>query len=346
MDHLLEQFKEALSQEANSYVSNGRVYIRTHHWTPDEVLEGMLNTDAFQEAFRDWIQEREDEQITAADQILADFSEEDRFRTLSEIYERGSITPFIGAGLSIPSDYPGWTAFLKSLRGATSISEDELLQLLDDGKYEEAAEQLSNALGPAFNEEIENAYGCKRKLYGAIQYIPYCFETPIVTTNFDDVAKRCHDEARKPFEDILSATQTDEIPKALAAGRRILIKLHGTSRSGHGRVLTKSEYENHYGNGARLKEVLLAMCNRTLLFMGCSLSVDRTLSVLRALVQENGHDNVARHYAFLEDPGSHELRVARRSELVECNIYPIWFPQGEHDSSIEAFMTKLKATSE
>lgn len=75
--------------------------------------------------------------------------------------------------------------------------------------------------------------------------------------------------------------------------------------------------------------------------MGCRLTIDRTLTVMKDIVAVRGHDNVPRHYALLADPGDEASRNARRNELVECNIYPIWYPPKTEDDSIEAYLMKL-----
>ena len=111
MDHLKSAFFEALAQEQNTYVENGRIYIRAHHWAPGEILEEMLTPEALNDAFEDWVAERKEDLIGQADSILRDYSQEDRFQALSEAFQKGAVVPFIGAGLSMPSKYPGWTTF-------------------------------------------------------------------------------------------------------------------------------------------------------------------------------------------------------------------------------------------
>ncbi|MEQ9208435.1 MAG: SIR2 family protein, partial [Pseudomonadales bacterium] len=335
-----------LGEESNTFVEEGHVYIRTHRWSAGDVLKGLLTNEAYEDTFGEWLQERYESQISLANDILDQYDLHDRFAVLAESHARGYVTPFIGAGMSIASGYPGWTEFLKNLRKQTTVSEAELDRYLGAGDYEGAADLLARNLGAAFNEAVESSFGCTRPLDGVIQFVPYVFSGPIITTNFDSVLKRSLEQANRSFEATISATQTDEVPRVLASGQTVQIRLHGTSRTGQGRVLTSTEYVAHYGEGQSLKKVIRAICARTLLFLGCSLCVDRTLSVIRDYVAEEGHDNVARHYAFLEDPGTDEGRVARRDELVQCNIYPIWYPQNEHDASIEAFLTKLKDCSE
>ncbi len=341
MKHLKPIFADALAQEQNLYVDKGRVHIRNKHWAPDEILEGLLDPDAYNDLFLDWVQERKEELIESAKTILDEYRLQDRFGKLKEVYARGAVVPFVGAGLSVSSGYPGWTAFLKQHIRETAINPEEFDQILRAGQYEEAAQKLADALGPAFNEAVENAFGRSRDISGCVQLLPHVFDSCVITTNFDDVTKRCYEAAGKPFSEELSGEHSRELPRKLAEGKRILLKLHGTSTSPRGRILTAAEYKKHYGDGEELQKAIEAICSKTLLFVGCGLTVDRTLTAMKAFVQANGHDNIARHYAFLPVPGNDAEKNARRDALIECNVYPIWYPAGAHDESIEALLLAL-----
>ncbi len=341
MKHLKPIFADALAQEQNLYVDKGRVHIRNKHWAPDEILEGLLDPDAYNDLFLDWVQERKEELIESAKTILDEYRLQDRFGKLKEVYARGAVVPFVGAGLSVSSGYPGWTAFLKQHIRETAINPEEFDQILRAGQYEEAAQKLADALGPAFNEAVENAFGRSRDISGCVQLLPHVFDSCVITTNFDDVTKRCYEAAGKPFSEELSGEHSRELPRKLAEGKRILLKLHGTSTSPRGRILTAAEYKKHYGDGEELQKAIEAICSKTLLFVGCGLTVDRTLTAMKAFVQANGHDNIARHYAFLPVPGNDAEKNARRDALIECNVYPIWYPAGAHDEAIEALLLAL-----
>lgn len=345
MKHLKPIFADALAQEQNLYVDKGRVHIRNKHWAPDEILEGLLDPDAYNDLFLDWVQERKEELIESAKTILDEYGLQDRFGKLREVYARGAVVPFVGAGLSVSSGYPGWTAFLKQHIRETAINPEEFDQILRAGQFEEAAQKLAEALGPAFNEAVENAFGRSRDISGCVQLLPHVFDSCVITTNFDDVTKRCYEAAGKPFSEELSGEHSRELPRKLAEGKRILLKLHGTSTSPRGRILTAAEYQKHYGDGEELQKAIEAICSKTLLFVGCSLTVDRTLTAMKAFVQANGHDNVARHYAFLPVPCNDAEKNARRDALIECNVYPIWYPAGAHDESIEALLLALMEES-
>ena len=101
MKHLRPIFADALAQEQNLFVEKGRVHIRNKHWAPDEILEGLLDTDAYDDLFLDWVQERKEELIESAKTILDDNGLQDRFGKLKDVYDRGAVVPFVWAGLSV-----------------------------------------------------------------------------------------------------------------------------------------------------------------------------------------------------------------------------------------------------
>ncbi len=251
------------------------------------------------------------------------------------------MVPFVGAGLSQPSGYPMWTPFLRNLRKRSRITEEQLDDLLSNGKYEEAAQALADDLGPIFGEELESTFGAARDITGAVQFLPSLFETPIITTNYDSVLKRVYENQNKQFEEIISGIQSSEISKFLGAGHRVLVKLHGTAMSGNGRILTLNEYNKHYVENDVIANVISAVCSKTLLFLGCGLSKDRTLGAMQSFAEQRGHENVARHYAFLQAPDGVDAMNERGRFLANSNIFPIWYSGGDHDQAIEAFLHKL-----
>ena len=85
-----------------------------------------------------------------------------------------------------------------------------------------------------------------------------------------------------------------------------------------------------------MKYVLRA---NTFLFIGCSLSQDRTMQLMLSLANEVL--DLPHHFAFLPTPKNDDERKARQKFLADRSIFPIWYPDGEHDSSIEALFVKL-----
>ena len=127
----------------------------------------------------------------------------------------------------------------------------------------------------------------------------------------------------------------------MAAGSRLLIKLHGDCRQVSDRVLLRSEYDTAYSDVGVVKNFFnRVMFGQSLLFLGCSLTVDRTISAMKETAREVGADKLPRHYAILELKAADD-RVARKKHLSEANIFPIWYGEGEHDESLEALFLKL-----
>jgi hypothetical protein len=340
MDYLKLEFHEALKDGDNCYVQDGRIFIGGKHWAPEDVLNQM-SKDTYKGVFDEWIDLRKENLIQIADDILDDFEQRERFERLKQSFSKNSVVPFIGAGISHASGYPLWTVFLKKLAQLTDITFEELDAKLIAGKYEEAAQDIADELGPEFSERIESAFGDKKEIKGVVQLLPALFDCPVVTTNYDSLLKRCYDAQNIHFDEVISGHQAIELSKFLASGDRVLIKLHGTAMSGLGRILTLNEYQTNYENNGVIGTVINSLCSKTLLFIGCSLSFDRTIKAIETYVKDKGHENVPRHYAFLKAPFTQEAMNEKSRVLTNANIFPIWYAGGDHDQAVEALLQKL-----
>ena len=315
--------------------------IENFTFSPGTILK-QLDSTGYEEAFIEWTDRRKALAISKANDILKLHDNQARFKTLKEAFKRKAIIPFVGAGMSMSSGYPGWTSFLWQLRKETRVTEAQLAGLLDGGQYEQAAQILADGMpAGSFDEALENIFGQEGDLAGPVQLLPHMFDTCAITTNFDDVLKRCYEQSIKAFSDTLLGSEAKELPRRLGDNSKVLVKLHGKASSGRGRVLTFSEYQLNYGAEPCLIPVIEAICSKTLLFMGCSLGVDRTIQAMAAHLKSKGHAVATRHYAFValkED----EDRLARRDALAAANIFPIWYPaDDDHDECIEALLHKL-----
>lgn len=339
IDFLKGKFDDELVAEIDP--KDGKVKVAGYSCTPGVFLKEM-DPVSYEIALSEWLEQRKERLLIKADEIIGLYGTKGRFNRLRESYQRGAVIPFLGAGMSIPSGYPGWTKFLWQLRNETRVSEEDLKCLLSQGKYEEAAQMLADDMpAGSFDEAIENIFGHDGDLAGPIQLFPYIFNTSIITTNFDNVIKRCYEAADLSFSDTLLGAEARQLPRRLGEGSKVLVKLHGKANSDCSRVLTYSEYQRYYGEQPCLRDVIEAICTKTLLFVGCSLNVDRTIQTLTQLVEDNGYGLATRHYAFLSI-SEDEDRLARRDDLAKANIFPIWYPaEDDHDECIEALLQKL-----
>lgn len=337
MDYLKELFHESLNDE-------GIVEVAGYPFYRDVILR-ELESEGYKEVFNDWLTRRREDNLARAEEILAQFDNRRRFVKIQELYKRGAIIPFVGAGMSMPSGYPSWTSFLYEILNDTKIQKEAFDALISNGEYEEAAQLLfDNLPHGTFLERVENTFDEPLKPCGSVQRLPLLFQSAVITTNFDNVIKKCFVDAGFPFEEELKGAEAIELPRQLGQNKRTLVKLHGTANTSRDRILTKSEYDRHYSDSATLKQVIEAISSKTLLFLGCSLTIDRTVKCLAEIMQEKGIENLPRHYAFLKINDGDD-RLARRDQLSAANIYPIWYTE-DHDECIEALLEKLAEGAE
>lgn len=245
MNFLIDDFRESLTP----IVKDNDVHISSVSFSADKILETMDST-AFQEAFNDWLGDRKQEMLSKADEILNKFNNQVSFSQLKTAHKVRNIIPFIGAGLSIPSGYKGWTEFLRSYKSSLDDKQYQTLENhLSQYLYEEAAEYLSDAIHPdRFNHLLEGEFDKRNEIQGSVRFLPVVFSNYLfITTNFDNVLKRVFDEAGCSFHEVVLGSSPDAI-RQINSANNSLILLHGKASSPHDRVLTTREYEAAYGN--------------------------------------------------------------------------------------------------
>src|SRR5204863_7405128 len=114
---------------------------------------------------------------------------------------------------------------------------------------------------------------------GAVQLLPYLFDSTVITTNFDGILELAYGSADKAFQFILYGMGVGDFRKKVTLGARCLLKLHGDYAANYGRVLLTNEYDDFYSEGCSGQiELSHIFRGGGLLFLGCSLSQDRTMT--------------------------------------------------------------------
>lgn len=334
----MEYFRQRFVEELND---EGPVIVRTFDWPSSEVLQTMAPHD-YAVHFFDWVASQKQNAKDRAREFLERFGCLDRFDRLHMQLTQQSVIPFVGAGLSKPTGFPLWSRFLEDLTVDYPAIVDQIREHLAAFRFEEAAQVLLERMGPdVFAEAIQNAFGSRIKsLKGPVQLLPSMFTRGCFTTNFDYVLDRVYDDSEHRFNGEFSGTRLNEAPRRMAEEPHCLLRLHGEADSAQGRILTGGEYVENYGEGGNYRELFkVLIANTSLLFLGCSLSVDRTVQALREIKQAAVVET-PRHFAFL--PLNEEMdREARRSELGQADIHPIWYPPEDHDQAIEDLLISL-----
>ncbi len=259
------------------------------------------------------------------------------------------VVPFIGAGVSIPYGFPGWTEFLRVEAKNAGIS-DIIEGYIDREEYEEAADEIEHILGKfLFSNAIQEEYGRQPEItpfdLSVAQYLPFLTDGPVITTNFDRVLEIAFAQSNDQFKGVVWGAKSDLIRQAIGESGRFLLKVHGDAFDHEDRVLTLSEYVRHYGN-QDVQQVFCVtpefplpfllyrlMSGRHLMFIGCSMGNDRTMRVLKALARI---PTPLEHYAILKHPGSQEkMSEERRRYGDEYRTFVIWIPVGSNGEGWE-----------
>lgn len=267
---------------------------------------------------------------------------------LQKFYREKSVVPFIGAGFS--KDFcPGWEEFLEnfyenlkegSMEAKDIAAFEELRKSADDNRFEAMAQLLNQyAEHLGFKQAMEKAFKKdviveKQKKFRLLNKV---FSSLKITTNFDCLIEDKHDR----HIDTIKGNRRDDLQKALNPEiDNTLVKIHGCVRDATTFILTKEQYDNHYGPGNSIDEnrplpnFLIGLFKiRHLLFIGCSLQTDRWLKLL------DGRPNIPEHFAIIKQKEDKEEQIKFARGLSRHMITPIWI---ESYSQIEEILELLK----
>lgn len=328
----------------NELNEEGVINIRGIEFERDRIL-ATLDRPAYDDVFNEWLNDYKLQKLEQGRNILTRHNNQNRFNKLKGLFQNNQIVPFIGAGLSLPTGLPLWRDFLVKVQNESSINQEAFSSLLDKGEFEAAAQLLDEYCAIHLQEQLDNEYGKHLKpeeIEGVICRLPEFFpNSSIVTTNYDSLLKIIYESNNKSFAHYLIGLNAIEFSRLLSSGQRVLLQLHGTHTTKAKRILTVDEYNRHYSENNTISNCIYQLFSKSILFLGCSLSVDRTIKTLQEIVSEKGSDNLARHYAFLSlGKMSDGDRIKRQEELAKANIFPIWYDD-DHDECIEALLELL-----
>ena len=264
-----------------------------------------------------------------------------RFEELKRSCQRGFVIPFAGAGMSKSAGCPEWKDYLLGHCVDAHLDAAALRERLEvNGDYEGVMNDLVQALGEnRFNLDFERDFTTPENISGAVTLLPRLFDNCAITTNFDRVLETVYAREGRPFIEKVNGRGTaNAFFRAIPAGDRYLLKLHGNLDNAAERVLNKAEYDAAYGNDGNIhfdfplpKLLKRLFTSYSFMFLGCSLSADRTIQTFMRVAQLEGQDNLPHHYALLPCPADSAKREAIDQRLADAHITPLWYPEGEHE---------------
>ncbi len=269
------------------------------------------------------------------------------FEDLKKDYQQGSLIPFVGAGLSVFCGYLQWPKVLERLAGflydKDAKAKDikvKVQKMIADGELLQAAQTIYDHYPRMLKQlqkiiDYDNIKKCDAgKLYASATYVlPYLFrENLVMTTNFDRVLEEVYDRCHAKFGKVVSPCEPDILAQIRQSNPHCLFKLHGDIgpeiHDIEKLVFTQKQYDEAYdANGSLMLELSQWFQHKRLLFLGCSLMLDRTMEVLQQVAAQN---TGVEHYAILacrpEDIGE------RCKELGKLGISAIYYPEDRHEA--------------
>jgi SIR2-like domain len=262
------------------------------------------------------------------------------FDELRRSCQRGFVIPFVGAGMSKSAGLPEWKEYLLGLCDDAGLSRDAIRERLENqNEYEGAMNDIVQHLTlNRFERDFERSFQIPETITGAVTLLPKLFDCSAITTNFDRVLEQVYANDAKPFaEKVTGRGRANAFFRAIPAGERYLLKLHGNIDNAAERVLNRSEYHEAYGQESDInmsfplpKVLKRLFTSYTFFFLGCSLSADRTIQTFIRVAGELGGDSLPHHYALLGCPSDAEKKRALDQRLADAHITPLWYPEDEH----------------
>lgn len=287
------------------------------------------------------------------------------FLDLVDAIRKKRVAPFVGAGLSQPSGFPLWGEAIKllvvKLEGvsASEVKADQpglrylkkVKALTGKGKYVEAAQVLYENAKTQVDNFIRTKFSLpaspnQEDIHGAIKLLPDISDGCIVTTNFDELIEQVYIARDRPLQGYMHGTQKgNKFIASLIKGDRCILKLHGNVSDHETYIFSKQQYDDAYGAtgtdyGKPLPKALRQIfISHSLLFLGCSLEQDRTLTLLEEVVR-TGAFEVPEHFAIVAKLSTHAAQQAKEDHLLQLRIRPLWYetPGGSHNY-VEALLS-------
>lgn len=272
----------------------------------------------------------------------------ENYEQLKQQIQRGTVIPFVGAGLSA-CVYPDWRKALKMIADdVMDLSAKASALRLLSGKYvnehEDALEQAAkyleniwtksvfdNKLYHIFSpEKLGDAEVTETLHKEAVAVLPKLFSQGVVlTTNYDHVLEEIYRTYGKGIDtcDVLHRERLNKRLREMSLGS-LLIKLHGdVEEASTSIILNKESYDRAYQDGSPLIAALHKCYGmKSMLFLGCSLEHDRTMDELQKILEPGSlHFTV---FSCEKDGAALQNTI---KHMGKKNILPILYPKGQYE---------------
>ena len=244
-------------------------------------------------------------------------------RDLLERLQSGSVTPFVGSGLSMPSGVPGWYDLLGGLLDEMEGNGVDVIQFRR--KLQEG--QLSAIAAPALFQDLSSKYALKQYVQDRLNHPwePNAYHESlvalpcdvIITTNWDRLIERAYEEAGIAVQKIWTDAQLAHFNARQAVQ---VIKIHGTLDDINSIVFAEDEYTTYRQSHKHLYNFLsTVVLTQTLLFLGFSGNDPNVRSLLETITNDLGGLTRA-HYAVMYEADRNDIQDLKRLGIRVVNL--------------------------
>ncbi len=270
----------------------------------------------------------------------------DHFIQLVDLMAAGAVVPFVGAGISASAGFSSWKEHLRHQGKTAHIAAERIEELLEAGAYETVLEEIESVRGrEVFINEIRDEFSRNPTIPDVVWRISELFTDTVITTNYDRLLEQSFETGEAGRVQVINGLNALEQPDPK---KITVIKLHGDIREPKRCILSKNQYDEAYGNGSlnlhKPIPKLLAYHykNSSLLFLGCSLSNDRTVQVFRKIREDMGEEEeIKQHFSIEQAPETPAGIAQRNAELAKLGITPIWFEKERYEL-VESLLSLAK----
>jgi hypothetical protein len=247
-------------------------------------------------------------------------------------FRRGRVALFIGSGLSLNADLPGWIPLLNRLR-------DQFLPHGPESRHfntlepMQKAQLLCDAVGrrPVINE-IASVLGggvTPSELHSLLVSLPV--ET-FITTNWDTLIESSYNVVH---ETTLTTIWKDDQISSYGQSP-VLIKLHGTLQDRSSIIFSEEDYYRFSSSDSLLSlYVKIAVATSTLLFIGYGLR-DFDFKLMNAYVRERVRPHYGSAFILLPNANDKEAEYLRKR-----GVTPIIYKRASKRKATIAFLKDL-----
>ena len=243
---------------------------------------------------------------------------------------------FVGSGVSLPADLPGWSDLIQELREQLELARDDhdgVDDFLDLAQWhrENIPASAVNGLGKV----VGALFGRKRRPTLAHYLLLALGARTLITTNYDRLLEEASIGLGHQPHTIVDAK---DVPRAIDEDQRAVVKLHGDAERPDSIVLSRDDYD-HFETDHQAMALLVQglLLTRTFLFVGYSLRDPDFRRLHARIARMLGESQRKAHATTFDRPKLHAITQWDKKNV---SLVPLE-PTPDHEGALARWLDGL-----